>query len=237
MSEGGISDKDEERVGGVRESSDSDDGGCQEGPSNVAKAVGKRKRKSAARRRNIARLLSDSDLQADTLEARKEEDERRRRLSLQRSLHAESVGLGSTDRAVAIPDQDIEAVDVSALPDDPESSGVSPREVIVLDSSDDEQREPATKKRKKTRTSPDVDVIEIGSASSESDAERSSDDESAVWNGAHARDANGRVLVNVNHPADEEDIFLAPQIARIIKPHQVGCAGCLLSIAVKVQIE
>jgi hypothetical protein len=34
-------------------------------------------------------------------------------------------------------------------------------------------------------------------------------------------DEQGQVLVNVGHPAEEPDIFLAPQIARIIKPHQV----------------
>ncbi|KPI97951.1 Helicase ARIP4 [Papilio xuthus] len=35
-------------------------------------------------------------------------------------------------------------------------------------------------------------------------------------------DEQGRVLINIGHPESEEDIFLAPQIARIIKPHQIG---------------
>ena len=35
-------------------------------------------------------------------------------------------------------------------------------------------------------------------------------------------DAEGRVLVNVGHPAKEDDIFLAPQLARAVKPHQIG---------------
>lgn len=45
--------------------------------------------------------------------------------------------------------------------------------------------------------------------------------------GAHTNDAlnqpdaEGRVLVNFNHPAGEKDIFLAPQLARAVKPHQV----------------
>jgi RAD54-like protein 2 len=34
-------------------------------------------------------------------------------------------------------------------------------------------------------------------------------------------DENGRVLVNVGHPGDELDVFLPPQIAKVIKPHQV----------------
>ncbi|XP_026751515.1 uncharacterized protein LOC113511970 isoform X2 [Galleria mellonella] len=46
--------------------------------------------------------------------------------------------------------------------------------------------------------------------------------------GLHVNDAynipdeQGRVLINIGHPENEEDIFLAPQIARIIKPHQIG---------------
>lgn len=35
-------------------------------------------------------------------------------------------------------------------------------------------------------------------------------------------DEQGRVVVNIGHPENEPDIFLAPQIARIIKPHQIG---------------
>jgi hypothetical protein len=34
--------------------------------------------------------------------------------------------------------------------------------------------------------------------------------------------ADGRVLVNAGHASDEEDVYLAPQIARTVKPHQVG---------------
>ncbi|XP_049291487.1 uncharacterized protein LOC125768198 [Anopheles funestus] len=35
-------------------------------------------------------------------------------------------------------------------------------------------------------------------------------------------DEQGRVVINVGHADGEDDIFLAPQIARIIKPHQIG---------------
>lgn len=46
--------------------------------------------------------------------------------------------------------------------------------------------------------------------------------------GMHTNDAYnlpdeaGRVLINVGHPDNEPDVFLAPQIARVIKPHQIG---------------
>lgn len=35
-------------------------------------------------------------------------------------------------------------------------------------------------------------------------------------------DEQGRVLVNVGHPDEEQDVFVAPQISRVIKPHQIG---------------
>lgn len=35
-------------------------------------------------------------------------------------------------------------------------------------------------------------------------------------------DSEGRVVINIGHPESEQDIFLAPQIGRIIKPHQIG---------------
>ena len=39
---------------------------------------------------------------------------------------------------------------------------------------------------------------------------------------------DGKVLVNVNHTNDEEAIFLAPQIARSAKPHQVIYMYCVI---------
>ncbi|CAH0749771.1 unnamed protein product [Diatraea saccharalis] len=53
-------------------------------------------------------------------------------------------------------------------------------------------------------------------------------DEDPNNSGLHVNDAynipdeQGRVLINIGHPENEEDIFVAPQIARIIKPHQIG---------------
>ena len=38
---------------------------------------------------------------------------------------------------------------------------------------------------------------------------------------SYVPDELGRVLVNVAHPAEDADVFLAPQIARAVKPHQV----------------
>jgi len=38
----------------------------------------------------------------------------------------------------------------------------------------------------------------------------------------NVHDADGRVLVNTNHPESDPDIHLAPQLEKFIKPHQIG---------------
>lgn len=65
---------------------------------------------------------------------------------------------------------------------------------------------------------------------SESEAEEAADeaDEDPANSGMHTNDEFnqpdelGRVVINIGHPEGEPDIYLAPQIARNIKPHQIG---------------
>lgn len=82
------------------------------------------------------------------------------------------------------------------------------------------------------------DVVTISSSSSESsdddcivlsdDNEQSDPDDDPTNSGMHTNDLynlpdeNGKILINVGHPEDEPDVFLAPQVAKIIKPHQIG---------------
>lgn len=60
-----------------------------------------------------------------------------------------------------------------------------------------------------------------------SGGEESDQEEDTSNSGMHTNDLynvpdeHGRVLINVGRPENEPDVFLAPQIARIIKPHQV----------------
>ena len=57
--------------------------------------------------------------------------------------------------------------------------------------------------------------------------EEEEEDEDIENSGSHVNDAmnqpdaNGQVLVNVGHPAEEAEIYLAPQLASVVKPHQV----------------
>lgn len=60
--------------------------------------------------------------------------------------------------------------------------------------------------------------------SSESVSEEDEEEEKGgthVNDALNQHDALGRVLVNLNHPPEEENVFLAPQLARAVKPHQV----------------
>lgn len=62
-----------------------------------------------------------------------------------------------------------------------------------------------------------------------SDEDEDDDQDSEDLNNAGAHiddtvnlpDPDGRVKVNIGHPADDPDIYLAPQIAQAIRPHQV----------------
>uniref|UniRef100_A0A182S8T2 Helicase ATP-binding domain-containing protein n=1 Tax=Anopheles maculatus TaxID=74869 RepID=A0A182S8T2_9DIPT len=74
-------------------------------------------------------------------------------------------------------------------------------------------------------SSSDDDCIVLSDDDEEPEDESDDDPQNS---GLHVNDAynvpddQGRVVINVGHADGEEDIFLAPQIARIIKPHQIG---------------
>ncbi|XP_012170626.2 uncharacterized protein LOC100644222 isoform X1 [Bombus terrestris] len=92
---------------------------------------------------------------------------------------------------------------------------------------------------KSQKTAKGKDVVTISSSSESSDddcivlsdpsGEEETDNEDDPSNsGMHTNDRynipdeHGRVLINVGHPETEPNVFLAPQVARIIKPHQIG---------------
>ena len=75
-------------------------------------------------------------------------------------------------------------------------------------------------------SSDDEDDIQVVASNDNDNVDEDSDGETET-SGNHdndalnQRDASGHVLVNIGHPANEPDIFLAPQIAAAVKPHQV----------------
>uniref|UniRef100_A0A3Q0ST17 RAD54 like 2 n=1 Tax=Amphilophus citrinellus TaxID=61819 RepID=A0A3Q0ST17_AMPCI len=174
--------------------------------------------KPAHMRKNIRKLLKEDQLEAGTKAAQQEEMERRKRLEQQRK--------DFPTPAPAVPDSQLE---VSHLV----PGLLSKQDVICLDSSgeEDEKAEPNVYITTDGAdvielSSGDEDALQISSESADEDPDGAHGTEES--SGAHINDAlnmpdsQGRVLVNINHPAEEKDLFLAPQLARAVKPHQIG---------------
>ncbi|XP_034652304.1 helicase ARIP4 [Drosophila subobscura] len=93
-----------------------------------------------------------------------------------------------------------------------EASSVEPSgEVVTIDDSSDD------------------DCILLSEEEEEEEEEEDLNESDDAHNsGMHVKDLynvpdeNGQVVVNIAHPEGEETLYLAPQIARVIKPHQIG---------------
>lgn len=198
---------------------------------------GKRKRstKPVHMRRNIRKLLREDQLEAGTKAAQQEELERLKRLEQQRkefvlpTLPFELLQESNTQTLKKEPVWNEEEIVQKAE----ELLATSPRpsksEVICVDISS-ESEEDAGGVNKVVKD----DVIELSSGEDDSfqilDSGSSNDEEEVneESNDAHVNDALnqpddlGRVMVNINHPPNEQDIFLASQLARSVKSHQIG---------------
>ncbi|XP_069500208.1 helicase ARIP4 [Ambystoma mexicanum] len=182
-------------------------------------------------RRNIRKVLREDQLEAGTLAAQQEELERRKRLEQQRK-----------DYPAAFPTLPFDFFQEEILLRAGEVPHLPPRisnqEVICLDSSSSSGSGSDSSEEDVGRQLLGIkdEVIELSSGEDEalqvvdsSDSTNDVDDDAtAESSGSHVNDALnlpdalGRVLVNINHPPNEEDIFLASQLARAVKPHQVG---------------
>ncbi|KAM4021421.1 helicase ARIP4 isoform 2-T2 [Anomaloglossus baeobatrachus] len=182
----------------------------------------KRAQKPANLRRNIRKLLREDQLEAVTKTAQQEELERRKRLEQQRKDYPVPLIPTLPDFLSEI---DLGTAEVSQL-----SQIVGNQEIICLDSSSGDSEDESQRKVL-------AEVIELSSGEEESlqivdsgDPTNEVDDGDLGGenSGSHVNDtlnlpdAFGRVLVNINHPPNEKDIFLAPQLAAAVKPHQIG---------------
>lgn len=129
------------------------------------------------------------------------------------------------------------------------SAKTSQHQIAIKEDLDDEEEEEAKKspaesfvesndsKSVEEKDTPPAEVVTIDDSSDDDDCivlsddeveEEEDDNDDPHNSGMHVKDEFnvpdhlGRVVINVGHPDDEEDIFIAPQIARTIKPHQIG---------------
>lgn len=180
---------------------------------------GKKRKKPANHRKNIRKVLKIHQLDPKFLEAQKEEKERLQRLELQRAISEQASlapaqpdnvevekPLGSKHPILII--DEVEDNDIGestcSMTDDLVESYVSSKpknveNVILISSSDSEELS--------------------GDDAVDSD---SSGDCTNLISATNLTSHSKGVLVNVGHFPDEPSICLPPQIARVIKPHQVG---------------
>lgn len=162
----------------------------------------KRKSKGTLHRKNIKKVLTDEYLSPEVVAARKEEEER-----IQRQNQAYNDFMRKQDeerkKQREIIQQNI--IDEIVLSSDDDESDVKAAREELIDLCDEDQDNTV-------QSSEDVDDDQLDM----NNCGLFTDDK------YNCPDSEGRVLVNVGHADDEEDIFLAPQLARAVKPHQIG---------------
>lgn len=181
--------------------------------------------KKGLQRKNIRDIKNESDLDEVTLNAQKEEQERMKRLQEARLRALQSQGISPAPPSAIAPIALESSSSSSSDDDDSESQSedeampaATPRRTggdVIDISSSDEAKIPEEE---------DDDVVMVVSDGDDAEDEKGDD----LNDGAHINDAvnlpdsMGRVLVNVGHPPEDPDVFLAPQLAPIVKPHQIG---------------
>lgn len=237
-----------------------------------------KKKKQPFERCNIREIIPESELDAETLAAQREEQERIRRLqeaqqralleaqqramleTQQRLFHQPLPASKSFEMKPLKPDNSVSKAfwdkhlnwmsNTKSCDSMPDMNFVftpnkKDTDVVILDSSEDEQS-PLLNPKSNTYQiqEKEKNVIDISSSDDENKEikhfNRAEDDDIVMLSdedgeiedpnnsGSHTNDclnqpdSEGRVLVNLGHPSEDPDIFLAPQLARIVKPHQIG---------------
>lgn len=183
---------------------------------------GKKRRKPANTRKNIRKVLKTHQLDPKTLEAQQEEQERLQRLELLRTQSEQAS---------------------TAAPTPPDSDNVPPsapvaNPILILDDGDgngcvcgDNKSDGSDDSSSDEDDSTVPNIILISSSDSEEEQKSNNDKETDsdssencanMISTANLKWDSGDVLVNVGHFPDEPEIFLPPQVGRVIKPHQVS---------------
>ncbi|XP_077578526.1 helicase ARIP4-like isoform X2 [Stigmatopora nigra] len=169
-----------------------------------------RSSKASHMRRNIRKLLREHQLESITQSAQQQELQRRRRLSNHRKC----------DIATPSPPNH-ETDDVTKLVSST-SSEMTPG-VLYRDSGSTFGVDVVASDAKRTRKAGTRNRSKCDKNAVNGERELEPEPSGMHFNDDFNHpDDQGRVLVNLNHPATEQDIFLSPQLARAVKPHQIG---------------
>ncbi|XP_059099678.1 helicase ARIP4-like isoform X2 [Tigriopus californicus] len=212
---GGSSSEDEENLEletqarGAREAQESPKGGPRGSlDKSEQKRLKRQKRKNM--RRNIKHVLSKEQLDTGTKEAQAAEEERLRRL--QEQQHAQRKQLLQEEflrqikerRLKELRELEAQQQEIIQL-----SSDLSSDSDILLVSDNEVQ---------------EVKDQALGRAPNEDNEPEDDPNDSGmhVDDRLNVPDSDGNVLVNVGHSQEDRPIYLASQLARMIKPHQIG---------------
>ncbi|XP_039483886.1 helicase ARIP4 isoform X1 [Drosophila santomea] len=211
-------------------------------------AAAAEEKKNSHLRKNIRDVMNEDNLDSTTLAAQREESERLARvagqqksmreiqkqvvhkqifriLQLDESEGIESCAVANTvehHQPVDFPEEEI-ASDTFDESNSSSLSGGSIEDVLHKEASVQQPSEVVT-----IDDSSDDDCILLSEEEEEEDDEDLNESDDATNSGMHVKDIynvpdeNGQVVVNMAHPEGEETLYLAPQIAKVIKPHQIG---------------
>jgi RAD54-like protein 2 len=187
----------------------------------------KSKNQPSYKRRNIRTLLTNDKLQDDTLSALKAEQDRLKRLE---EINHHQFQTTYTHLLPAYNQ-------LSTLPKSTEE------ECIVLDDEEEEEEEeddeptPSLSKPKidSEENNPIKEPIDNNEDSNDSDVQYVDHDFENVNDKltqklqrlhlddrVNVPDENGNILVNINHPKDDPDLYIPKHLCPILKPHQIG---------------
>jgi RAD54-like protein 2 len=211
-------------------------------------AEGKRRRKAKHRRRKLRKVLDDEALAAETVAAQRAEEERMQRLLARRQLLAQQQQAQQVQPASAAAAKAKEVIELSSDDDDIVICAAKPGRAPAL-------RPGGTLIEivcaagwlivsccsQCVTPSPPCPAPPRPAQLESSDEEDEDARKLKVLKGINTHlddtqnvpDAQGRVLVNVDHDPGEPDIFLLPELAAHIKAHQIGGVRMMYDVIVE----
>jgi len=194
----------------------------------------KKKVRDPTKRRNIRKLMSIKDLNPDTIQAVKEEEFRLKQLQNQaksaRNLQTAKPEVTSSELTASSLKEESSLISAPRLTSlltatEPINKSTNDSSVICISSDDEEVTNRVANDNETINISSDEssdDVIECSSVNRDLYDDDMNNSGLHVDDDKNQPDEFGRVLININHPPEDEDLFLSSQIAKIIRPHQIG---------------
>ncbi|CAF0812565.1 unnamed protein product [Adineta ricciae] len=176
----------------------------------------KSKQTPAYMRRNIRNLFTNDKLQGDTLSALKAEQDRLKRLEEINADHAHLLNNNVHPVTHSPNQQEYIVLDEGGGDDDDVDDNEQLYNSALLKSSD------------MNRSTADDDGNDSDVQCVDSDTEYVNDNVTKklqrlhVYDRVNIPDEYGNILVNVNHPSDDPDLYITRHLSPVLKPHQIG---------------